>query len=35
MKKTNENTIDTVARDILIHAALIAGACTLVVMVFP
>ncbi len=35
MKKMNENDIDSVAREILIHAAIIAGVCTLIVLVIP
>ena len=35
MKKTTQNDVDSVAREILIHAAIIAGVCTLIVLVIP
>lgn len=35
MKNHTETSIDNVAREILIHSAIIAGVCTLIVMVIP
>lgn len=35
MKKTNETDVDSVAREILIHAAIISAVCTLIVLVIP
>lgn len=35
MKNTTPKNIDTIAREILIHSAIISGVCTLIVMVIP